>query len=84
MRPSKKRKTPLAESIHSWTLRASAYITETHCTITEAAKHFGVPRSTLWYRLECLNPEERIPTKKVAYENMVEAARRVGRRRKKK
>ena len=46
------------------------YIVNTHCTLAEAAKHFGVPRSTLWWRLEQLPWYDREATKKVAAENM--------------
>ena len=51
-------------------MQYTKYIVDTHCTLAEAAKHFGVPRSTLWWRLEQLPYYNRKATKKVAAENM--------------
>ena len=49
--------------------RYSDYIVTTHCTLDKAAKVFGVPRSTLWDRLNLLTADERKRTKQVALEN---------------
>ena len=51
-------------------MQYTKYIVDTHCTLAEAAKHFGVPRSTLWWRLEQLPYYDREATTKVAVENM--------------
>lgn len=51
-------------------MQYTKYIVDTHCTLAEAAKHFGVPRSTLWWCLEQLPYYDRKATKKVAAENM--------------
>ena len=67
--------TPLkAEEILTIAQKYSDYIVQTHCTICEAAKHFGIPKSTLWYRLELLPPDVRHYTKQVAHENVTAAA----------
>lgn len=56
-------------SIVNLALRYSDYIVATHCTLDKAAKVFGVPRSTLWNRLNALDISARKPTKQVALEN---------------
>lgn len=61
-------------SIQQLAMQYTKYIVDTHCTLTEAAKHFGVPRSTLWWRIEQLPYYDREATKKVAAENKVTAA----------
>lgn len=57
-------------SVQQLAMQYTKYIVDTHCTLAEAAKHFGVPRSTLWWRLEQLPYYDRKATKKVAVENM--------------
>ena len=61
-------------SIQQLAMQYTKYIVDTHCTLAEAAKHFGVPRSTLWWRLEQLPYYDREATKKIAVENKVTAA----------
>lgn len=61
-------------SVQQMALQYTAYIVKTHCTLDEAAKHFGVPRSTLWWRLEQLPHYDREPTKRIAAENKVRTA----------
>lgn len=48
----------------------AAYIVKTHCTIQEAADHFKVPRSTLWWRIDTkLEKRKRATLRKIAAEN---------------
>lgn len=60
--------------IQQLAMQYTKYIVDTHCTLAEAAKHFGVPRSTIWWRLEQLPYYDREATKKIAAENKVTAA----------
>ena len=62
-------------------MQYTKYIVDTHCTLAEAAKHFGVPRSTLWWRLEQLPYYDRKATKKVVAENMCKVVEIMNRKR---
>lgn len=69
-------------SIQQLAMQYTAYIIKTHCTLAEAAKYFGVPRSTLWWRLEQLPYYDRQATKKIAAENKLNVVNEINRRRK--
>lgn len=71
-------------SLYEWALQCSAYIVKNHCTIIEAADHFMVPKSTLWWRLEQLTPTDRAPSLRVAAENKARVCRELNERRKHK
>lgn len=65
-----KRKSEYTPTLRGLALKYSAYIVKTHCTITDAAVYFNVPRSTLWWRLDTfLRGADRAPSKEVANEN---------------
>lgn len=78
------RKVKTASTVYALALQHSAYIVNKHCTIVEAAEHFGVPKSTLWWRLEQLTPTDRTPSKRVAAENKVRVCLELHERRKHK
>lgn len=68
-------------SVQQLAMQYTEYIVDTHCTLAEAAKHFGVPRSTLWWRLEQLPWYDREATKKIAAENMSKVVEIMNRKR---
>ena len=76
--PHGRRKTRVecTTTIYGLALRYSKYIVKTHCTIEEAAEYFCIPRSTLWWRLDKLNVDDRKPTKMIAAENMLHRRKR--------
>lgn len=57
-------------TLYALALKYSAYIEKTHCTITIAADYFHIPRSTLWWRLNCLDAVDRAISKQIARENL--------------
>lgn len=75
------------ESKRAFTLQILAvkyatYIIKTHCTIQEAADHFKVPRSTLWWRIDTkLETPKRAKLRKIAAENKQNKGRAARRKR---